>query len=43
MERVKKEENMRLSEFRAGTILVDGYGKVFIHDGFLLMLMDMAL
>ena len=25
---------MRLSEFRAGTILVDGYGKVFIHDGF---------
>lgn len=26
---------MRLSEFRAGTILVDGNGKVFIHDGFL--------
>ena len=26
---------MRLSEFRAGTILVDGYGKVFIHDGFI--------
>lgn len=25
---------MRLSEFRAGTILVDGFGKVFIHDGF---------
>ena len=25
---------MRLSEFRAGTILVDGDGKVFIHDGF---------
>ena len=26
---------MILSEFRAGTILVDGYGKVFIHDGFI--------
>lgn len=26
---------MRLSEFRAGTILVDGDGKVFIHDGFI--------
>ena len=26
---------MRLSEFRAGTILVDDYGKVFIHDGFI--------
>lgn len=25
---------MRLSEFKAGTILVDGNGKVFIHDGF---------
>ena len=25
---------MRLSEFKAGTILVDGEGKVFIHDGF---------
>ena len=25
---------MRLSEFKAGTILVDGDGKVFIHDGF---------
>lgn len=25
---------MRLSEFRAGTILVDGDRKVFIHDGF---------
>ena len=25
---------MRLSEFEAGTILVDGDGKVFIHDGF---------
>ena len=30
----KKEENMRLSEFKAGAILVDGDGKVFIHDGF---------
>ena len=25
---------MRLSEFKAGTILVDSDGKVFIHDGF---------
>ena len=25
---------MRLSDFKAGTILVDGDGKVFIHDGF---------
>ena len=25
---------MTLSEFKAGTILVDGDGKVFIHDGF---------
>ena len=25
---------MRLSGFKAGTILVDGDGKVFIHDGF---------
>ena len=25
---------MILSEFKAGTILVDGDGKVFIHDGF---------
>ena len=25
---------MRLSEFKAGTILVDDYGKVFIHYGF---------
>ena len=25
---------MRLSEFKAGTILVDGDGKAFIHDGF---------
>lgn len=25
---------MRLSEYKAGTILVDGDGKVFIHDGF---------
>lgn len=25
---------MRLSEFKAGTILVDGDEKVFIHDGF---------
>ena len=25
---------MRLSEFKAGTIIVDGDGKVFIHDGF---------
>lgn len=32
-ERVKKE-NMRLSEYRTGTILVDICGKVFIHDGF---------
>lgn len=26
---------MRLSEYKAGTILVDGDGKVFIHDGFI--------
>ena len=26
---------MKLSEFKAGTILVDGDGKVFIHDGFI--------
>lgn len=26
---------MRLSEYEAGTILVDGEGKVFIHDGFI--------
>ena len=26
---------MRLSEYKAGTILVDGNGKVFIHDGFI--------
>ena len=25
---------MRLSEYKAGTILVDGDGKVFIHDGY---------
>ena len=25
---------MRLSDFKAGTILVDGDGRVFIHDGF---------
>ena len=25
---------MKASKFRAGTILVDGDGKVFIHDGF---------
>lgn len=25
---------MRLSEFRAGTILIDDDGKVFIHDGY---------
>ena len=25
---------MRLSEYKAGTILVDSRGKVFIHDGF---------
>lgn len=25
---------MRLSEYKAGTILVDGNDKVFIHDGF---------
>ena len=25
---------MRLSEFKASAILVDGDGKVFIHDGF---------
>ena len=25
---------MRLSEYKAGTILVDGDRKVFIHDGF---------
>lgn len=26
---------MRLSEFKAGAILVDGDGKVFIHDGYI--------
>lgn len=26
---------MRLSEYKAGTILVDICGKVFIHDGFI--------
>ena len=26
---------MRLSEYKAGTILVDCYDKVFIHDGFI--------
>lgn len=26
---------MRLSEYEAGTILVDSDGKVFIHDGFI--------
>ena len=26
---------MRLSEYKAGTILVDDDGKVFIHDGFI--------
>ena len=26
---------MRLSEYEAATILVDGDGKVFIHDGFI--------
>ena len=26
---------MRLSEYKAGTILVDIRGKVFIHDGFI--------
>lgn len=26
---------MRLSEYEAGTILVDGDGKAFIHDGFI--------
>ena len=26
---------MRLSEYKAGTILVDGNGEVFIHDGFI--------
>ena len=26
---------MRLSDFKAGTILVDGDGKVFIHDGYI--------
>lgn len=26
---------MRLSEYKAGTILVDGDGKVFIHNGFI--------
>lgn len=26
---------MRLSDFKLGTILVDGDGKVFIHDGFI--------
>lgn len=26
---------MRLSDFKVGTILVDGDGKVFIHDGFI--------
>ena len=25
---------MRISDFKAGTILVDGDGRVFIHDGF---------
>lgn len=33
---------MRLSEYKAGTILVDICGKVFIHD-VLSMLMDMVL
>ena len=33
-ERVK-EENMRLSDFKVGAILIDGDGKVFIHDGFI--------
>ncbi len=26
---------MRLSEYKAGTILIDMCGKVFIHDGFI--------
>ena len=26
---------MRLSEYKAGTILVDSDGKVFIHDGYI--------
>lgn len=26
---------MRLSEYEAGTILVDSCGKVFIHDGYI--------
>lgn len=26
---------MRLSDFKVGAILVDGDGKVFIHDGFI--------
>ena len=26
---------MRLSEYEAGTILVSGGGKVFIHDGYI--------
>ena len=26
---------MRLSEYKAGTILIDGDGKVFIHDGYI--------
>ena len=26
---------MNLSEYKAGSILVDGEGKVFIHDGFI--------
>lgn len=26
---------MRLSDYRMGAILVDGAGKVFIHDGFI--------
>lgn len=26
---------MRLSEYKAGAFLVDGDGKVFIHDGFI--------
>lgn len=26
---------MRLSDFKAGTILIDMCGKVFIHDGFI--------
>lgn len=34
MERVKRKD-MRLSEYKAGTILVDDDDKVFIHDGFI--------